>query len=84
MGILETNKKFYVITRRKFRELIQCKRLKDKLLIYYIDININITNHIDYEHFEYQTLRYTFLPMSFLDLNNNVKSIISKYLSNDC
>ena len=41
-------------------------------LIYYIDININIIKH-----------SLLFLPMSFLDLNDDVKSIISKHLSTD-
>jgi hypothetical protein len=35
-------KNFNVITWRKIRELIPCKRLKDLLVKHYMDININI------------------------------------------
>jgi hypothetical protein len=38
------------------------------MIIYYIDFDINIT---------------ILLPMSFLDLNNDVKTIISKHVLND-
>ena len=39
-------------------------------------------NQFHQKHSHYQVLPL-FLPMSFLDLNNDVKSIISKQLSND-
>jgi hypothetical protein len=45
--------------------------------MHYIHVNINIIKHIDY-----QTLRLL-LPMSFLDLDNDLKSIISKHVTNE-
>jgi hypothetical protein len=58
-----------------FRELIPCKRLKDMLIIDYIDINIISPHRIS------STL--ILLPMSYLNLNNDVKSIIAKHLSSN-
>jgi hypothetical protein len=43
----------------------------------YINITTLYIKHIVYKYFIY------FLPMSFFDLNNDIKSIISKHLSDD-
>jgi len=46
------------------------------LIIYYLDIDINISTSI-IKHFD------TLLPKSCLNLNNDTKSIIAKHLSRD-
>ena len=58
------------------------KRLKDTWLINYIDI-IYQYHHIVYQALRITSTSYTLYWCCFFNLNNDVKSIISKHLSSD-